>query len=391
MNPTRRIVLKSYHKVILFLVFLLLTTMALLPLLINPLAAALINKQAAEIFGDKLIIDGVKVTFWTGTAIHLNGVELAQPPRYQAGAGARANAPSLFKADAIRMRVNLRSLLNNQLVIHNISVFNPRLHLIQARNGAWNTDYYLAKLNAEQPQNPARQEQSFAMQRLTAQNGRMTLASYQPDGSQLILRLTACDLTMNDLEFPNRSRVASPFHFTGLLGTGHQARVRLDGKGVFGTAALSFAVKSRIEGLFLPDYNSLAPGSAVSVTDGSATVVSDSRCNDNYLRSDHHVTVAGFKIKPKRGRLDGLLVGAPASLFAKAIADRNGTFDFDFSVTGRLDDLKANMKFKIVTAIQKAIRSKLGLDQISTGIRNSLQKVENTLSKAFGRLFRKKK
>ena len=78
-----------------------------LPFFINPIANSLVKQQISRIFGDKLKIGSVNVSFLTGAVVKINQVDLAEAPGYGKG--------SLIKAESIKVRVALMPLLKKQL------------------------------------------------------------------------------------------------------------------------------------------------------------------------------------------------------------------------------------------------------------------------------------
>ena len=75
----------------------------------------------------------------------------------------------------------------------------------------------------------------------------------------------------------------------------------------------------------------------------------------------------------------------------KGLQDGNGMLDFDFTFSGRLDDLKANVKFQIIDAITKSLRDKLGLKKISGAAVSGVKKVSDSVINVFKGMFKRKK
>ncbi|HBE79097.1 MAG TPA: hypothetical protein DDW65_15185 [Firmicutes bacterium] len=99
-----------------------------------------------------------------------------------------------------------------------------------------------------------------------------------------------------------------------------------------------------------------------------------------------------MKLTPKKGHaFGGTLLGAPANLLLKGIEDGKGMLNFDFTLSGRLDDLKANVKFKVIDAVTRSLRDKLGLNKISHAAATGVKKVGSKVVNAFKGIFKRKK
>jgi AsmA protein len=154
-QPTTRTQKTSQHrkkhiglKIILSIVILIVAVLAVLPFFINPIADSLVKQQVAAKFGNKLKIGSVTVSFLTGAVVKVNQIELAEAPGYGKG--------SLVKAGSINIRVALMPLLKKQLIIHDITIVRPDIHIIQYRNGNMNLDYYLSKFAGKSTESASR-------------------------------------------------------------------------------------------------------------------------------------------------------------------------------------------------------------------------------------------
>jgi hypothetical protein len=367
-------------KIILTIFMFTILVLGILPFLINPVVSTVVKEQAAALFGDKLKIDSVNISFLTGTVIKANRIELAQAPGY--------GKDSLLKAGSVKIRVALLPLLKKQLMIHDITVVRPEIHIIQYRNGNMNLDYYLAMFSGKDKTNS---EPGFALKlkQFTLNNGKIILSSYALSGyHQPALELTDTYLSLKNLRIPNPDKIATRFRLFALVGTTHPAKIRSAGKGVVDGDSISFTAKSKISGLTLADYAYLVPNASLTIKSGRAWIYSNANCHNNYVKSYQHVDIKDLKVAPKKGHtFGGTLLGTPANILVKALEDGKGMLNFDFTVSGHLNDLKANVKFKVIEAVTKSIRDKLGLtgfaNKAASGIKKTGSKVVNTLKGIF--------
>ncbi len=366
-------------KVFVTLFIILIITLATLPFFINPIAESLVKQQIAALFGNNLTIGSVNVSLWTGATVNIHQIELKQPSNYKKG--------YLVKAEDIKARIALIPLLKKQLLIHNITLIRPEINIIQKKNGEQNINYYLDKLKSK-PANPNR-SLTARLNLFGIKQGKITLNSYAISGNyQPTFLLTDCDLIMRDIYLPNPNKNATKFRFNGNLGKERPAPIKINGSGIFGTNNLCFSLKSNIDKLTLADYSYMVPNSSFNVKSGKALITSDARCNNNYLRSYHHVDIKDLKLAPKKGhKVSGTLLGLTGNMLLKFIQDRNGVFDIEFTVSGPLDELKTNMKLHIMRAVNKSISSKLGISKMGSGIQKVGRKIGNPIKK----LFKKKK
>ena len=167
------------------------------------------------------------------------------------------------------------------------------------------------------------------------------------------------------------------------------APVKVAGVGVFGAHTLSFTANSKLNALVLTDYLYLMPDAAVTITSGKAWVTCDTRCNNNYLNSYQHVTLQDLKLTAKKGHaFSGTLEQVPANLFTQAIAAKSGSFDFDFIVNGHFNELKVNLKFKVIDAVVKSIQTKLGLTKLPGQAVSGVKKAGNKVLDFFKGIFK---
>ena len=65
-------------------------------------------------------------------------------------------------------------------------------------------------------------------------------------------------------------------------------------------------------------------------------------------------------VSKEGGFLGKTVLGLPANAFIKVLQDEKGYLNFDFKVTGNLNNLKVNAKEAIGKAIAKSIKDKIG-------------------------------
>jgi hypothetical protein len=372
-------------KILLSIIILILVIAAILPVFINPIADALVKQQVAAIFGHKLKIGSVSVSFLTGAVVKINQIELAQAPGYGKG--------NMLLADDIKVRVALSPLFKKQLVIQDITIVRPQIKIIQYRNGNMNLDYYLDLFSGNSSKASNGSDFIVKLNRFNLRDGKISFSSYTISRDhQPTLVLTKTNLSLKQLIIPNPDKLATRFYFSALLGTNRPAQITANGTGILGETTISFTAKSKISNLTLADYAYLVPNASVTVKSGRAWVSSDVKCHNNYLNSYHHVDIRDLKLTPKKGHaFGGTLLGAPANLLLKGIEDGKGMLNFDFTLSGRLDDLKANVKFKVIDAVTRSLRDKLGLNKISHAAATGVKKVGSKVVNAFKGIFKRKK
>ena len=79
----------------------------------------------------------------------------------------------------------------------------------------------------------------------------------------------------------------------------------------------------------------------------------------------------------------------PASGFAKFLEDKNGCLNFDFEVSGKLDNLKVNIKEAIEQAVAKSVKEKIGWCVIEPAkkLGESLEKTGKKAGKSIKNVF----
>ena len=111
----------------------------------------------------------------------------------------------------------------------------------------------------------------------------------------------------------------------------------------------------------LADFAYLFPDSKVIINSGRASILSQAKCSDNYLDSTQMVHTVNLKMVGKKSSLlSKTFVGVPTAILIKFIQDKNGVLDFEFKVTGNLNQLKADLKGTIGGAVAKSLRGKMG-------------------------------
>ncbi|HBF36544.1 MAG TPA: hypothetical protein DDW50_04410 [Firmicutes bacterium] len=380
---------KKKHLVIVillsFIIFILLI-MTALPIFINPIAGILIKKQVTSIFGDRLKMGSVRISFFTGAMVQINQIELEQAPGF--------GKKNLLQADSMNIRVAMIPLFHKQLVIKDISILRPVITVIQYQNGDMNLDYYLSKFTMN-PHSTSASESTFMVKlnRFRLENGKIILKSYGiSHNAQPTLVFNRADFILKNLVMPNPGKTITAFSGLAELGTNHPVPMRIDGTGLFGGNKISFTAKSRIANLSLADYGYLVPNSVLIVKSGRANISSDLNCHNDYLSSYHHVNIHRLQLTPRKGKtFNGTLLGAPANFIIKGIQNGNGRLNFDFTLSGPLSDLRVNAKFKVIQAVTQSLRDKLSVGKIGNATPSNTQKISSQLFKTLGRIFKYRK
>jgi hypothetical protein len=356
--------------------------MIVLPYFLNSTAALLVKQQINAKFGDKLKTGSVRVSFFTGAVVQINQISLAQAPGFGKG--------NLLKARGLNLRVALIPLFRKQLEIEKIYVIQPRLEIIQYQNGDTNLDYYLNRfsrntslINAYEAGPPIR------LKRFNLVNSKIILKSYAISRNhQPTLIFNRANLILKNLVLPNPDKMATDFSGSALVGLGQPAQVSFYGTGLFGGDKVSFSAKSRITGLILADYAYLVPGSKATVKSGIATISSDMNCHNDYLNSYHHIVIKRLQLTPKYSRtFHGTLSGVPANLLVKEIQDGHGRLKFDFTLSSRLTDLRANSKYRIIQSVTRSLRDTIELKQSGNPASSGAKKVSTKFIDALKKFF----
>ncbi|HBE79096.1 MAG TPA: hypothetical protein DDW65_15180, partial [Firmicutes bacterium] len=197
-------------KILLSIIILILVIAAILPVFINPIADALVKQQVAAIFGHKLKIGSVSVSFLTGAVVKINQIELAQAPGYGKG--------NMLLADDIKVRVALSPLFKKQLVIQDITIVRPQIKIIQYRNGNMNLDYYLDLFSGNSSKASNGSDFIVKLNRFNLRDGKISFSSYTISRDhQPTLVLTKTNLSLKQLIIPNPDKLATRFYFSALL------------------------------------------------------------------------------------------------------------------------------------------------------------------------------
>ncbi len=380
-KPAKAAQLKRYQGVIIaFLIVSILLFAA--QLFINPIAKTLVTRETNSLFGDKLKIESVRVSLWRGALI-AKGVQLIQPPGYGAG--------NLLTTERLEIRINLIALLKKELAVNSMIVKSPRINLIQSANSQLNTEYYLALFKSKTDSNAATKSPNsftFNLKRFQIDKGELLLNSYQLSQGRPTFEFKNIKLGLKNICLPNPNQNSSPFAVSGIVGAGRPAKFQVDGQVVLAAAALKFQAHSKLEGLELADYTYLFPKSAITVNSGRAWVDADTSCVNNYIVSKQQATVKDLKVKAKKGHiLSATFLGLPATAITKILANK-GYINFDFTVQGYTNDLKANPKEIIGSAVSKGLHAKFGggipkagqmvgggIEKVGAGIKNSVKKI----------------
>ena len=323
---------------------------------ISPLAKKIVSQKVSPLFGDKLKIGSIGISIFRGSIV-IKDIKLLQPPGF--------SEENFLEAKAIRLRIALLPLLKKQLVVYGITILKPTINLVQLKNGKTNTTYFLAKIKKSSPKSnkSTSQKSSFSLHlnRLALRKGKVAFYSYGMSSQQPTFLLANLNLSLKDVNIPNEKNISSPFSLKGIIASPHPATIESKGKGIFLGGPISFQAKTRIKKITIGDFDYLYPKSPVIVKEGNVSVNSDAKCKNNYLDSQQHVEIKKLKIASKKGGLLGKTVlGLPANTFVKVLQDEKGYLNFDFKVTGNLNNLKVNAKEAIGKAIAKSIKDKIG-------------------------------
>ncbi len=360
---------KTGLKIFLTVIAVILICLIGLQIGISPLAKKIVSQKVSPLFGDKLKIGSIGISIFHGSLI-IKDIKLLQPPGF--------SKENFLETKAIRVRIALLPLLKKQLVIYGITILQPTVNLVQLKNGKINTTYFLSKIKKSSPKSNKSTSKSISqkpsfnlhLNRLVIRKGKVAFYSYRMSSRQPTFLLTNLNLSLKDVNIPNEKNIPSPFSLNGIIASPHPATIESKGKGIFLGEAISFQAKTRIKKIAINDFNYLCPKSAMVVKEGNAFVNSDAKCKNNYLNSEQHVEIKKLKIASKKGGLFGKTVlGLPADAFVKILQDEKGCLNFDFEVTGNLDNLKVNAKVAIGKAIAKSINDKIGARIIEVGKR----------------------
>ncbi len=350
---------------------------------LGPLAKVIVTRQAAPVFGDGLTVGTIDISLWRGSII-IREVSLMQPARFGQG--------YLLQTPSIRVQAELLPLFRQQLIVKSIVIDRPEINLIQAADGDLNLSDYLSGFNAK-PVAASGADPSFGVRldKFRINGGRFSFSSPRLTPRQPAFLLTDSRLELRNLNLPNPNHSVSSFAFRATIASGHPARLRTEGEGVFGGDSLRFNANIHISDLELADFAFLYPDSSVTAQSGRVRVVSNAECHDNYLFSRQQVEVKNLKLASNKGGwLGAVALGLPAQGFAKFIADNRGALSFDFEVAGNFQHLKANYKAAIGAAIADSLRTKLSFlapvgdagTKTAVGLKGAGHRLKDSLKKA---------
>ncbi|HRR95328.1 MAG TPA: AsmA family protein [Candidatus Ratteibacteria bacterium] len=376
---------KRFWKIFVIVIVLVIICLVGLQIVISPLAEKIISKKVEPFFGDQLKIGSIDISIFRGSVI-IKNVELLQPPGFMAN--------NFLQIKTIKVKISILPLLKKQLVVNGITILQPEINLVQLKNGETNITYYLSKIKktSNPPSSNSSESSSplnFHLDKLSIQKGEIALYSYKMCSKQPTFLIKNFNFDLRNVNIPNDKNIPSQFNISGIIASSNPATIKSNGEGVFLGGPISFKAKTKIEKISLGDFLYLYPDIPVMIKEGQVWVDSDAECKKNYLISKQHVEIKNLKIDSKGGFVKKTLLGLPANGFVKFLEDKNGYLNFDFEISGNLNNLKINIKETIEQAVAKSIKDKIGSNVIETAekLGENLKKTGEKAGKSIKNVF----
>jgi len=369
---------KRLWKILVIIIGVVIVFLVGLQISISPLAEKIVSKKVEPFFEGQLKIDSIGISIFRGSII-IKNVELLQPPGFITN--------SFLQIKTIKVKIAILPLLKKQLVVNGITILQPEINLVQLKNGETNTTYYLSKI--KKSSNSSSSPLNFHLDKLSIQKGEIALYSYKMCSKQPAFLIKNFNFDIRNVNIPNDKNIPSQFNISGIIASSNPATIKSNGEGVFLGGPISFNAKTKIEKISLGDFSYLYPETPVMIKEGQVWVDSDAECKKNYLISKQHVEIKNLKIDSKGGFVKKTLLGLPANGFVKFLEDKNGYLNFDFEISGNLNNLKINIKETIEQAVAKSIKDKIGSNVIETAekLGENLKKTGEKAGKSIKNVF----
>ncbi|MGE9290012.1 MAG: AsmA family protein [Puniceicoccales bacterium] len=117
---------------------------------LSPTAKWAANSQLPELLGTKTTIEEVRIDLWTGD-VEIVGARVSNPLP-------DAKEPYLFSLDRLYIDIDVTSLLEDTIVIREITIESPEVHTARDKNGKFSFEDL--KIMQSSPEEPAPQEES---------------------------------------------------------------------------------------------------------------------------------------------------------------------------------------------------------------------------------------
>jgi hypothetical protein len=317
---------------------------------LNPLARKMLLEQTAPLFGENLTLGTVRFSPFKGD-LTIKEITLKQAPGFGAG--------NLLCASKVRVKVDLKRLLKKELLIQQVTILSPEINFMQRADGRTNTEFYLGKIlqNKRTTENDA--DFKLRLEKFEISNGRVKLVSYRLSEHQPALDIRKLQLRLANLQIPNPRKQKCRFSSSGMISAIKPVSFRITGNGVFQGETVNFDARTQLGDLALEEFTHLFPPADLTLKSGTLRMTADTHCEANQIVSRQQVAVRKLRVTPgKKGVWRKALFGLPANLFIKTLDDKDGMLNFDFELTGALNDLKVNLKEAIYRAVNRSLAKK---------------------------------
>ena len=369
-------------KILIGLLVLFIVVLLVAHLFLAPLAKKALTATIGPLFENRLQFAEVKISV-PDKSIVITNLALQQPPGFGAG--------NLLTAKSIHLQVALWPLLKKKIIISSLTVTNPEAKLIQDSKGKTNLEYYLGRFTNTRSH----------LDNVSLRNGRVGIVSPQLTPREPALEITSLNVLIGGLNFPNESKVPSPFRIDATIAAAHPVSISSRGNITLAAGPLAFDATTEITGIELADFTYLFPDTKTSVSSGQASVKAVSQCRQNYLDSNQHVEIRGLKLTGKSGSLGKTVLGLPSPAVVKSLENKQGALVLDFKITGKTDNLKTNLKEVVSAAFTPSFRATLGsyilnmprgigqnVQNVGSAVGGGLKKTGNGLTNFLKKIFR---
>ncbi len=297
-----------------------------------------------------------------GGSLWMKGVRVKNSPGFQ--------ERDIFSARTVAIDLNLLSLLTHEFTVRRILFKDPQLALEVNEQGEFNGSAFFDRI-LNQSRRWVQGERKFIqlvtqyiLEKFAVRNGAVQFVDRQSPDRNLSVRFISFSLAR--VVYPPDPEEALPtaVYLNATVSGDSDGKILILGRINPFASEKSFDITGSVKGLSFAQYQTFMNPSPLPITEGALQLKIKALCHENQVDIYHQVRLERLRFSP--GELPeaetplvfGMKPEAVVRFFNERGAPANA-FEFDFRVSGDLDDPNFNLFSAANENLQQAIRERL--------------------------------
>ena len=349
---------KSHHVIIIFVVCLFLLFISA-NLAAQMLVPQVLETECSRLLGVPVTVEKAGINF-LNASFWIKGFEMENSPK--------AEEKVFLSFRHLTINLSFTSLLARQLIVEKIKFQEPTLNLERNASGEFNLDHFSANLrNRFRPQMKLGRQHFFTgyeIHQFSVKNG----AFRYVDNSRRSEKSKRWSLHHFDFSF---SHFAYPPQFVDPVPTSlylnakvsgiREGNILILGSGNFFAGKRNFRVRSDLKNILLRDLNPFLPVFPLLMTDGFLDLKSVVYSKNDWFTMTNEVQVEDLRLKEKPGfeKIKTVFGFPKKDVIFLFDTIRGRPFDFNFAVTGNMEDPSFRPQALLKEALTSSIQDQL--------------------------------